>query len=66
MQTGPGLDFALVLINPHAYDLPLHFRLYYYPTPRWVGSVARAAMPGRVLALVGLALLAVGVIRWLL
>ena len=33
MQTGPGLDFALVFVNPHPYELMIHIKLDRYVTP---------------------------------
>ena len=39
MQTGPGLDFALVFVNPHPYELSIHIKLDYYPRPLFMRGV---------------------------
>jgi hypothetical protein len=70
MQTGPGLDFALVFVNPHPYELQITIQLDHYPTPALVrGGRGRVALVsvivGLLISLVGVIMGIVGLIKWL-
>lgn len=71
MQTGPGLDFALVFINRHLYDLSIHIKLDYYPHPFLLRGAAGSIMSlstiaGVLVSLAGIILTVVGFVQWLL
>jgi hypothetical protein len=71
MQTGPGLDFALVFVNPHPYELQVHVKLDYYPVPVFLrGNYSYISMilaiVGMLVSLVGVIIGIVGIVQWLL
>jgi hypothetical protein len=71
MQTGPGLDFALVFVNPHPYEMSVHVKLDYYPHPWftrgvWGRLMLILSMIGLLGSLVGVVLVIAGFVRWLL
>jgi len=71
MQTGPGLDFALVFVNPHPYELQVHIKLDYYPMPAFLRGASSCIMTvvvivGVVVSLVGAIMGIVGLVQGLL
>lgn len=70
MQTGPGLDFALVFVNPHPYDLGVHIKQDYYPVPRLLQGRAGfvflgLSVLGGLVSFSGIGMILVGVVQWL-
>ncbi len=71
MQTGPGLDFALVFVNLHPYEMSVHVKLDYYPHPWfmrgvWGSRMLILSMIGLLGSLVGVVLVIAGFVQGLL